>query len=59
DLSVHREQLPGSDLFFDPHNKNELIMMVDAVINGNISFNVNYNHEQAITTFARGFIDLF
>lgn len=59
DIAVHREQLPGSDLFFDPHNKDELIKAVEAVMRGEILFNINYNQEQAVMSFARGFIDLF
>jgi len=59
DIAVHREQLPGSELFFDPHNKNELARMVKAVANNEASFNVEYHHEKAILNFARGFLDLF
>jgi len=59
DIPVHHEQLPDSHLFFNPNDKDELIKLVEAVIKGQVKFKIDYNHEQAILAFARGFIDLF
>jgi len=59
DIAVHREQLPGSTLFFDPHDNNELIRLIEAVLSGEITFNIDYDQERAVMSFARDFVDLF
>ena len=59
DIAVHREQLPGSSLFFDPYDKNKLIKIAEAVLNGEMTFSIDYDQQQAVMSFAREFVDLF
>jgi len=59
DIPVHREQLPDSELFFDPLDKNSLVNIVEKFINKEVPCEVLYDHKSAITKFAHEFIDIF
>lgn len=59
DIPVHREQLPESDLFFDPHDPVSLTKKIEGVLNGTQSLKVSYDHQSAVLEFARNFISIF
>jgi len=59
DIPVHREQLPDSTLFFNPHDAMALKKQIVAVLNKTIVFNINYDHQTAVIDFARNFLGIF
>jgi glycosyltransferase involved in cell wall biosynthesis len=59
DIPVHREQLPESDLFFDPYDPVSLTKKIEGVLNGTQNLKINYNHQSAVLEFARNFINIF
>ena len=59
DIPVHHEQLPESDLFFNPHDVTSLISAVERVINKDNLYDASYDHDKAVIAFANNFIQLF
>jgi glycosyltransferase involved in cell wall biosynthesis len=59
DIPVHREQLPGYELFFEPSNKTSLINLVEKVLGNRASYKINYNHHEAIMKFGHDFTNIF
>ncbi len=59
DIPVHREQLPDSEMFFNPHDPEALSNLMKKVAREEVALVTTYNHDKAIQTFARKFIKMF
>jgi glycosyltransferase involved in cell wall biosynthesis len=59
DIPVHREQLPGSTLFFEPTEANDLKEKIEAVLSGVTSVDMSYSHDKTVLDFGRAFLNIF
>lgn len=58
-IAVHREQLVGSDLFFDPNDELELVKKMETVNIDGYQNEIDYDYSTEVLKFAANFIELF